>query len=132
MSKILIVGAALMAVIVLSLIMTASHWWKSYSGATVTYNGQIASEINVYRSPEGSVLVRLKQGEDLYVIHPKSGEIGIPNRSDFFIVPGYAYSRNVPPLLAPMGKAEIDPELRIEQEYIEFSATDKGRVRVTW
>jgi hypothetical protein len=121
-----------LVVFLLGLIMTASHWWKKSADVVVTHNGQPVSDINVYRSRDGSVLVHLEQGEKMYVIRPENREIGIPNRSSFFILPGYAFSRNVPPLLAPMGKAEIDPQLVIERESIEFNSTDNGRIRVGW
>lgn len=125
----IVVGAA---VVLLGLTMTASHWWKKCGDVVVTHNGRPGSNVNVYRSRDGSVLVHLKQGEGLYVIHPESREIGIPNRSSFFILPGYAYSKNVPPLTAPMGKAEVDPQLRIEGNYIEFNSINNDRVRVSW
>lgn len=132
MTKVLVVAAVLISIVIVSLVVTASHWWKRVSDLTVTSNGHPASATNIYRSRRGSVLVHLNEGEGLYVIHPESGEIGIANRSHFFMLPGYAYSRNVPPLLAPMGKADVDPQLKIEDNYIEFNSINNNRVRVTW
>ena len=132
MMKVLFAIVAVLSVCLLVLIMTASHWWRKRGNIVVTHNGQPDSNINVYRSRDGSLLVHLKQSEWMYVIRPENREIGMPNRSGFFILPGYAFSRNAPPLLVPMGKAEIDPRLVIERESIEFSVRDNDRVRVNW
>src|SRR5215470_6340389 len=132
MMKVLFAIVAVLSVCLLVLIMTAPHWWRKRGNIVVTHNGQPVSNVNVYRSRDGSLLVHLEQGEEMYVIRPENREIGMPNRSDFFILPGYAFSRNAPPLLVPMGKAEIDPRLVIERESIEFSVRDNDRVRVNW
>ncbi len=132
MMKGLFAIVVVLVVLQLGIIMTASHWWKKRADVVVTHNGQPVSNTNVYRSRDGSVLVHLEQGEAMYVIRPENREIGIPNRSSFFILPGYAFSRNVPPLVAPMGKAGIDPQLVIERKSIEFNSVDNGRVRVSW
>jgi hypothetical protein len=132
MMKVLSAIVAALAVFLLILIMTASNWWRKRDDVVVTQNGQPVSNVNVYRSRDGSLLVHLEQGENMYVIRPENREIGIPNRSSFFILPGYAFSRNAPPLLASMGKAEIDTQLVIDRESIEFSSVDNGRVRVNW
>jgi hypothetical protein len=132
MMKVLFAIVAALAVILSISIMTASNWWRKRDDVVVTHNGQSVSNVNVYRSRDGSLLVHLERGENMYVIRPENREIGIPNRSSFFILPGYAFSRNAPPLLASMGKAEIDPQLVIDRESIEFSSVDSGRVRVNW
>lgn len=132
MRKVFLVATALIALIMLTFTMTASHWWKRCSEVIVTFNGRVASDVNVYCSSDGLALVYLRQGEDMYVVNQQSGEVGVPNRSSFFVLPGYAYSRNVPPLTAPMGKAEVDPQLIVAEQYIEFNSSSNGRVRVTW
>jgi hypothetical protein len=79
----------------------------------------------MYRSNEGDILIALNHEEvspTLYLIKPSRKEIGIPNRSAFLVIPGVVYSRNVPPLSAPMGKAEVDPQLLIEGSKVEFTS----------
>ena len=132
MKKVLLAIVMVLVILLLSLIMTASHWWKKCDDEVAFNDGRPVSNVNVYRSPNGSVLVHLGHGEEIYVIRPENREIGIPNRSSFFILPGYAFSRNVPPLLAQMGKAETDPQLVIEEGAIEFNSVNNGRVRVSW
>jgi zinc transporter ZupT len=124
--------AAVLVTFLFGLIMTASHWWKKCRDVIVSSNGQFVSDIKIYRSRDGNLLVHMEKSEDMYVVRPENQEIGMPNVSSFFILPGYAFSRNVRPLLVPMGKAEIDPQLDIKQESIEFNSSYNGRVRVNW
>jgi hypothetical protein len=124
--------AAVMAACLLGLIMTASHWWKKRNDVVVTRREQPVSTANVYRSRDGSVLVHLRHDDAMYVICSESREMGMPNRSAFFILPGYAFSRNAPPHLVPMEKAEVAPQLVIKQESIEFNSANNGRIRVSW
>jgi hypothetical protein len=132
MMKALFTIAAVLATFLLGLIMTASRWWKKCNDVVVTRREQAVSIADVYRARDGSVLVHLGPREELYVVRPENQEIGMPNRPSFFILPGYAFNRHVPLLLVPMGKAEVDPQLVIKQESIEFNSMDNSRVRVSW
>jgi len=132
MTKVITAIIVVLVVFLLGLITTTDRWWKKCGDVVVTQNGQSVSNVNVYRSRDGSMLVHMKQAEEMYVIRPENREVGIPNRSSFFILPGYAFSRNAPPLLAPMGKAEIDPQVVVERESIEFNSVDNGRIHVSW
>lgn len=130
--KFLFAIVAIIIFLLVSLILTSSHWWRKYTDVSVTINGQPASNVSVYRSHDKAVLVHQEQDGGLYVIFPESRTIGIPNRSNFFIFFGYAYSRDKTPPIASMGKAEIEPQLVIENEYLEFNAADNSRVRLIW
>jgi hypothetical protein len=132
MMKALFAIIVVLIVFLLGLRTTTDRWWKKCGDVVVTQNGQSVSNVNVYRSRDGSMLVYMKQGEEMYVIRPENREVGVPNRSNFFILPGYAFSRNAPPLLAPIGKAEINPQMVVERESIEFSSIDNGRIHVSW
>lgn len=128
-----LVGIAMLAE---ALILTADHWWKKSGEARVAYNGQPSTASRVYCSNDGSLLIFLsEEGEpSLYVIYPGNGMIGMPNRSNFVWLPGYAYSKHVPPLIALMQsvKVEVDPQLIVQPQLIEFNSFGNGRVRVTW
>ena len=111
--------------------MTMAHWWKVYRGATVTVEGKILNGASVYTSRDDQlVLVYLKEGRELYLINRATQEISMPSRSSFLILPGLVVSRHYPPLGAPMGKAEVDPQLVISNESVEFTSVDRSRIRL--
>jgi hypothetical protein len=122
------------ASIVIALVATAPHWWKKLSDASVTHNGQISLEADVYRSRDGRLLVDMnRRGAGMYIIHLENHEIGTTSPSNFFILPGYAYSRNTTPPFALMSPVKSTaPELVIQQEVVEFNSDDNVRVRITW
>jgi hypothetical protein len=111
--------------------MTMAHWWKVYRGATVTVEGKILNGASVYTSrDEQLVLVYLKEGRELYLINRATQEISMPSRSSFLILPGLVVSRHYPPLGASLGKAEVDPQLVISNESVEFTSVDRSRIRL--
>jgi|SRR5713101_457802 len=132
---VLIVGIGLVMFIE-ALILTADHWWKKLGQAQVAYNGQPSSNSRVYRSREGDLLVLLKaEGkETLYIIFTGIQMVGKGDEPNFVLLPGFAYSRNVPPFFVLMNnaKVEVDPQLIVQQRLIEFNSLEQGRVRVTW
>jgi hypothetical protein len=134
--KLAIVASVGIALVVGVIILTADHWWKRLGEAQVTYNGHLSAISRVYRSNDGNLLIFLgEEGEGgLYIVYLGNGMIGMPNRSNFIFLPGYAYSKNVPPLIALMqsAKIEVDPQLIIQDQIIEFNSFEKARVRVTW
>ena len=134
--KLVVVAVVGIAMLVEALVLTADHWWKKSGQARVAYNGQPSIGSRVYRSCDGDFLVFLaEEGEPcLYVVYPGNEMVGMPNRSNFVWLPGYAYSKHVPPLIALMqsAKIEVDPQLIIQPQLIEFNSFENGRVRVTW
>lgn len=132
---VLVAGIALVMVIE-ALILTADHWWKKLGQARITYNGQPSSSSRVYRSREGDLLVLLNpEGrETLYIIFTGRQMVGKADEPNFILLPGFAYSRNVPPFFVLMNtaKVEVDPQLIVQQGLIEFNSLEQGRVRVTW
>lgn len=134
--KLVVLAAVGVAMLVEALILTADHWWKKSGEARVAYNGQPSTASRVYCSRDGDFLIFLaEEGEPaLYVVYPGNHVVGMPNRSNFVWLPGYAYSKHVPPLIALMqsAKVEVDPQLIVQAQLIEFNSFEKGRVRVTW
>ena len=134
--KVTLVAGVVLALIVEALVLTADHWWKKLGEARLTYNGRLSSSSRVYLSSDDDLLIFLaEEGEgSLYIVYPGNKLVGMPNRPDFYFFPGYAYCRNVPPLIALMqsAKIEVDPQLIIQEHLIEFNSFEKARVRVTW
>jgi hypothetical protein len=122
--------------IIEALILTADHWWKKLGQAQVAYNGQPSSNPGVYRSRDGDllVIVEAEGRETQYVILTLNQMIGKADQMNFILLPGFAYSRNVPPSLVLIDnmKVEVDPQLIVQQRLIEFNSLEQGRVRVTW
>jgi hypothetical protein len=111
--------------------MTMAHWWKVYRGATVTSAGKVRSDASVYASRDDQfVLVYLKEGEELYLINLPTQQISMPNRSTFLILPGLVFSRHFPPVGVQMGKAEVDPQLVISNQSVEFTSVNRSRIRL--
>jgi hypothetical protein len=125
---VLVVAACIIAMLIS---MTRSHWWTACRGATVSSQGKVIANASVYSSRgEEFVLVYLKEQKELYLINLPEQRIVIPNRSSFVIIPGLAFSKNMPPGGAPMGKAEIDPKLVISDDSVEFTSIDNSRIKL--
>ncbi len=123
------VCAVLLGTAVIAMMM--AHSWKVYRGATVTREGKVLTDASVYESwDKRFVLVYLKEGEEVYFINLPAQEISIPSRSTFLFLPWFAVSRHFPPRGAPMGKAEIDPQLVISNESVEFTSINHSRLRL--
>jgi hypothetical protein len=140
-SKMFIIVGILLVFVVFSLsfTLTAKHWWKRIGEARVSYNQNFSPSAQVYRSSDGRLLIDLREYADhLYEVHyfeaSKVWLVGPTNEKNFFFLPGYAYSRNMPPPTVDMGgpKIDIDPQITAEQNFVEFTSTKKARVRVTW
>jgi hypothetical protein len=115
--------------------MTRGHWWRKLSGVDVVYNGQRLVKADVYRSPNGELLVDLSEVSDeagLYVLFPAENKVGTPNHRHFVFLPGYAYSRYVSPIVVFMDsvKAETDPRLAVTAHSVEFSTLRDRRVQI--
>jgi hypothetical protein len=123
-------GFCLIAVPIV-ILLTMSHWWRAYREAVVTSDGEVMADATVYRSRDNQfVLLFLKTRKELYLIDLPARRILIPNRSSFIILPGCAFSRNVPPVGASMEKAEVESRLMINAESIEFSSVSNSRIRL--
>ena len=129
--KPLIVAGACVALATVVISITIGHWWKMSGGTTVTCEGKIVSDAAVYTSrDEAFVLVHLKGVQELYLIDLAERHISMPNRSSFVMLPGLVFSRHFPPLGAPMGKAEVDPQLIIKRDSLEFTSLNHTRIRL--
>ena len=116
--------------------LTSGHWWKKWAQARVLYKGRLSDTAKVYRSRDGNVLLVLEEpGEDsFYIVYPERNIVGMPNRSNFRLLPGYAFSRAAPPLIANMkgAKGESDPELLIQDRLIQFHSFNQAQIQITW
>ena len=118
---------------VVLLLLSNDRWWRKLNGARITYNGHEVPAAEVYRSPTGELLLNLQlSGErSLFVIYPAEKRVGMPNERHFFLLPGYAFSRYVPPLVVFMDdpvKGGWDLQLQVTANSIEFSSG--GRIRI--
>jgi hypothetical protein len=116
--------------IAMALIATIDHWWKKQGNAKVYLNGKFSAESSVYRSRKGDFLVKMEDG--IYIVFLEHKEIGTANDSHFIVLPGYVYSRNVPPSFALMNPVKsVDPQLNIRVGSIEFNSSESLRVTVS-
>ena len=62
---------------------------------------------------------------------PLSQDVGTPDEQQFWFVPGFAFSKDVPTTISLRSvKAEIDPKMIIDDGLIEFTSLGGIRVRV--
>lgn len=115
----------------LLVLITRGHWWRKLSTVQVIYDGQRVPDADVYRSPGGELLLNLNEvrGEArLFVIYPKINKVGVPNPRHFFFLPGYTYSRYVPPLVVytddPVKSGEA-PGLQVTSNSVEFRSAGR-------
>jgi hypothetical protein len=130
-----LIGGAVAIVFVSGVLLMHPHWWTRVTEAKVSYGEVDSPQSTVYQSLKGDLLVSVNHTgkRALYVIKTSPMGMGMPNRSAFYILPGFAYSKDVPPLCAPMVKAGVvDPQLVVEQRKVEFTSFEKARIRVTW
>jgi len=131
MWKILGIVIILIGLIILTLVLTKAHWWKINNEAKVFTNEEPLSSAKVYQNRDGSILIDLRPDDGLYIVRPEQQEIGMSSPSSFFTLWIYAYSRNVPPPFTPMNSVKsIEPQLVVQENYVEFNSINKGRVRV--
>lgn len=119
-----------------SVLRNSPHVWTTVN-ETIIYAGQPSPECELYLSRQGDLLIDLRcQGDTIYLVNPKTQQIGVPNGSNFFMALGYAYSRELATPTGSMteygGKPETNPELVVKPYLIEFTSLKKARVRVTW
>lgn len=118
--------------------MSSAHWWKRVRTAHLTYEGQNLPDGDVYRSPDGQLLINLHERTDegaLFVIYPVENKIGMPNKRHFFFLPGYAFSRYAPPLVLFVDdrvKVGHDPELVVSEHKIEFLTLRGRKVQISF
>lgn len=98
----------------------------------ITYEGRPSPASTLYLS-DGRLLIDLRgEGDTIYIVNPETRSFGIPNSSSFTTAFGYAFSKDSVPPMASAGKAEMDPELRVEPYLVEFTSLYKKRVSARW
>ncbi len=82
--SILIAGLALILLLV-GFIFVRPHLWFRASSEAVSINGAIPSDVEIYISPRGEILLRNggPQGHEEYIIRVERHELGIPNSGNF-------------------------------------------------
>ena len=133
---IVLIACGLTVIAIGGLMLTSDHWWKRWPQARVLYKGRLSNTASVYRSRDNNLLLILQEpGEDsFYIVYPERRIVGMPNRSNFRFLPGYAFSRAAPPLIANMkgAKGESDPELLIRNELIQFKSFNQAEIQISW
>ena len=134
--KMVLLSAFGIVLLIAAFVLTRDHWWRALGGVRVTYDGQVSAASRVYKSECGDLLIFVADEQEgrLYIFHHQSENIGMPSRSTFVLLPGFAYSKIVPPPAPLMQsvKIEVDPELVVQPQLVEFNSFETRRVRVTW
>ena len=111
-------------------------FWRNFSAARVTSNGQILPNARVWRRPGGMLLMKTAD-DSWYVYWPRENSIGLCNRVRSVSFPGYIYARDCSSTSCPcveMGgaKTEGNPDLRLDQNSLEFNSSNLDHIRVSW
>ena len=111
-------------------------FWRNFSAAKVTSNGKILPNARVWRRPDGMLLMNPAE-DSWYLYWPQVNTIGSCNRIRCISFPGYIYARDCNSESCPcveMGNAKIEegPDIRLEQNSLEFNSMDRARIRVSW
>ena len=112
------------------------HFWRSFSRAKVTSDGSALSDARVYRRPNGMLLMDL--GNNRWQLYrPDSGDVDLCNPIEHVSIPAYIYATHCDSTFCPCvrmhsAKIEVDPNLKVEPDSIEFTSFDRGRIRVAW
>lgn len=137
MKKLIVIAVLAAFLSVVAYLGTADHWWWKVRSARVIYNGVYSPTANVYRSRQGQLLINLEsKGESLYKIHyfPQGKKWLVGDTWNFHFLPGVALSENVQAPGVDMGgpKIETEPNLIVQETYLEFTSMKLARVRVEW
>ena len=131
-----VLGLGLVAMFRMDLSKVSAHIWRKVSHGKVTYKGQESPHSVVYRAGNDRILVVLDEGsyKSYHVVFPEFQNVGVPNASNFFFFPGYAYSKDVDPpcMMMNPAKGERWAELVSSENSVEFNGNLEGRVRVNW
>ena len=140
----LLISSALVIALVICVVVivrvdlsrVSAHFWRQLNDARVTYKGQPSPHSVVYRSGDDKLLVVLDEGpyQSYHVVFRERRNVGTPNASNFYFLPGYAYCKDVSPPSVMMGpvKGERWAELLLSDRSVEFNGDLEGRVRVDW
>jgi hypothetical protein len=112
-------------------------FWRTVNGAHVTLNGRSVPEAHLYRRPNGMLLMDLGDDNGWQLYRPDFQSIYWCNPIKHVSIPGYIYARNCDSNFCPcvrMGsvKTEVDAQLKVEPNSIEFNSRDGLRLRVFW
>jgi hypothetical protein len=113
------------------------NFWRTMNGARVTLNGVSVPNARIYRRPDGMLLMNLGEGNGWQLYRPDSKNIYWCNPIEYAPMPGYIYANHCDSQFCPcvaMGsvKTDIDAQLKVEPNFIEFNSRDRQRLRVSW
>jgi hypothetical protein len=113
------------------------HFWRAASHMQVTIDGRAIPEARVYRKPNGMLLMSLggKYGWQLY--RPNSKSVYLCNPIKTIPIPAYIYAKDCDSRFCPcvrLGdvKTEVDAQLNVQPNFIEFNSRERERIRVSW
>lgn len=121
---ILSTGVAALVVAICCVAYTWQHWWLRVGMAEIQPSSA-HSRVIVYKSADGTLLFEVIEDSllSIYLFDPDSGRIGIPNMNQFFLLPGVAYSKDIPaPAVWSDNRIKIEKDLNIsvENEVLQF------------
>lgn len=114
-----------------------NQFWRSFSGAQVTVNGNPFSIAQVYRHPDGKLLINSNRPGGWYAYVPEEQNMARCNPIEYIPIPGYIYAHNwhegnqMPCALMTSEKGG-KAELIVGQSFIEFTSAVDERIRVSW
>jgi hypothetical protein len=112
-------------------------FWRTFNGAHVTLNGRAVPEAQIYRRPNGMLLMNLGEDNGWQLYRPDSRNIYWCNPIKHVPIPVYVYAKDCDSNFCPcvrMGsvKTEVNAQLTVEPNSIEFNSRDLRRFRVFW
>jgi len=117
----------------------SGSFWRTVSNSHATLNGQPIPDAQIYRRPNGTLLMYLGDGNGWQLYRPQFASVYWCNPIKHVPFPGYIYARNCYSTFCPcvrMGdvKTEVDAQLKVEPNSIEFNSRvgQRQRVRVSW
>ncbi len=113
-----------------------NKFWRSFSGAQVTVNGNPFPIAQVYRHPDGKLLVNSNR-VGWYVYIPEERNMALCNPIKYIPIPGYIYAynwheRDQMPCALMNSEKGGKAELMVGQSFIEFNSYNGERIRVSW
>ncbi|MBA2731468.1 MAG: hypothetical protein H0U54_01110 [Acidobacteria bacterium] len=113
------------------------RFWRKLSGIKVTSNGKVIPEARFYQHGlDGTGLIYLGENRGWYIW--RGGQsLGSCNTIVYIPLPGYIYVKDCDGKFCPcveMGtaKIEIEPQVTMGRNSLEFNSIHRERIRLSW